>query len=440
MRVNKKSSARGLVAKALYEQARAKQALTGQNYSSAWYETVGHLASGSHVESDNEREGNLQDWIYSIPLEELTSKKREQQIERRPVIERTSQETVVKPLAASVAEVFASLADQPPQEDLAAYLSQLAVAAYQDKDVLEPLIVAEGAGNFSWFEQSGSAAFGCVFHGHPIIAFRGTSSLRYAAVDLLIFPWGKPIRHFGFNLAWRRVRKQVLYWLDSIKPEKGLILTGHSLGGAIAFLAAYELADRGVDAVVTFGAPRPGMHGFAHEYNTRLCGSSRHGHNKTLYGVTRRYTNDTDMVPRVPPPLLYRHVGDSGCHLQNNGAIRLQHPDSFIGRLIEKGGDLATHVLGQQVFEVPGYIYGYSREPTGRINVKLLLMSVVYNILKWFGLGVWMTGFIASFLGILTIPLAAYDLSCHPSKGYIKSFFSTSRYKAVVLSWPFLTD
>lgn len=321
--------------------------------------------------------------------------------------------------------------DFPPGDALAAYLAQLAVAAYQDREVLEPLLVSEGAINFSWFEKSGSAAFGCVLHGHPVIAFRGTSSLRYAVVDLLILPWGIPIRHFGFNLAWRRVRKQVLCWLDSLDTVKGIVFTGHSLGGAMAFLAAEELSDYTVDAVVTFGAPRPGMYGFAYKYNNKRCGRMSGGGHKSLYRVTRRYTNDTDVISRIPPPPLYKHVGGLVRSLGKDGKIEEEKPVSFLRRLCIQGNDLSLRVWNYR-YEL--FLGGEEKD------VDVRLTSIIFSFVKCFGPVAWLAGFFASFFGILFIPMAVYDFLCHSSRGYIRSFFFHGRYQSLALPWDFLDE
>lgn len=57
---------------------------------------------------------------------------------------------------------------------------------------------------------------------------------------------------------------------------------GHSLGGALATLAAYDFRkkawDNGVDlrvACYTFGAPRVGNHSYARQYN-EICNDTFH--------------------------------------------------------------------------------------------------------------------------------------------------------------------
>jgi len=80
-----------------------------------------------------------------------------------------------------------------------------------------------------------------------------------------------------------------------------LVFGGHSLGGALAVLAAMKAvgAGRDVSAVYTFGMPRAGNTAFAESYN------------RTLGDRTYRFVYEVDVVPTVPPtaPIDYRHIG-----------------------------------------------------------------------------------------------------------------------------------
>ncbi|KAL6759740.1 Alpha/Beta hydrolase protein [Haematococcus lacustris] len=82
-------------------------------------------------------------------------------------------------------------------------------------------------------------------------------------------------------------------------------ITGHSLGGALATLCAYELAarqspERARQAITmySFGAPRAGNKAFAARYNT-------------LVPDSWRVTNSNDIIPSVPRLLGYAHVKHS---------------------------------------------------------------------------------------------------------------------------------
>ena len=119
-------------------------------------------------------------------------------------------------------------------------------------------------------------------------------------------------------------------WLGSLPEDsRHLVLTGHSLGGGIAVVAAFDLAEQyDIRAVVTFGAPRVGLPEFRGSYHTKRCGA------RTLHAITRRYTHETDLVSRVPPPVLYCHVGDESV-VNSSGAIQRGRPPKGIVRFEE---------------------------------------------------------------------------------------------------------
>jgi len=90
-----------------------------------------------------------------------------------------------------------------------------------------------------------------------------------------------------------------------------LWITGHSLGGALAVLAAENLSAQGVEiqGVYTYGQPRVGDSKFAKNFDLRMK-------NKTY-----RFVYDEDVVPRVPSALQgYCHVGTE-CYLDREGKL-----------------------------------------------------------------------------------------------------------------------
>ena len=131
--------------------------------------------------------------------------------------------------------------------------------------------------------------------------------------------------HQGFLAAYRSVRCSVLRVVgeclaaaaeaeaeaagsSSSSPSSSaapwtILLTGHSLGGALATLCAYELAhlelaDAAVERLVVynFGSPRVGSGAFAAHFDASLPDAWR-------------VVNAADLVPRVPRLLGYAHVG-----------------------------------------------------------------------------------------------------------------------------------
>lgn len=111
--------------------------------------------------------------------------------------------------------------------------------------------------------------------------------------------------HYGFYTFWENLRDDVNVALDQVgcKDEQGdpVFITGHSLGGALAHLAAFTLQNRGykVSTMYSFEAPRVGNDKFAARYNA-IFGSE---------APCYRITHDHDPIVHGPPEFLgFIHV------------------------------------------------------------------------------------------------------------------------------------
>ena len=113
----------------------------------------------------------------------------------------------------------------------------------------------------------------------------------------------------GFTYAWNELRdvayNQTVHMMRKY-PSAKFYVTGHSLSGALASLAAADLAMNGIDIykVIIFGAPRAGNLGWAFFYNDLLG----------LKNSTFRVVNERDPVPHIPFTGVtfmrgYHHVG-----------------------------------------------------------------------------------------------------------------------------------
>ena len=188
---------------------------------------------------------------------------------------------------------------------------RLAALVYQHDDVIRAHLAAHRTEPFIVRRRAlGLKVLCCEMDDRHVIAFRGSSGLSWGLDPLIRFT-GKPPRHAGFDIGWEALRVPVREWLRHRPGTKPVVLTGHSLGGAIATVAALEL-HRGyeIGAVVTIGSPRPGGPAFVKRYQRRV------GH------VTRRYVNADDVVTRLPPAWKYAHVSD-GLFVDANGNVSL---------------------------------------------------------------------------------------------------------------------
>ncbi|WP_245608410.1 lipase family protein [Shewanella waksmanii] len=146
--------------------------------------------------------------------------------------------------------------------------------------------------------------FGCIaegktgpFKGDFVIAFRGTDRKRDVVTDLHCgissCSNGQPV-HAGFNHTFNSIKQQLEhYFLQAAKQTNSGLkvhVVGHSLGGAIANLAANWLKHRFKANVklYTFGAPRVGYPSFALKTVTST--------NNEIY----RCIHEGDPVPLVP--------------------------------------------------------------------------------------------------------------------------------------------
>ncbi len=177
------------------------------------------------------------------------------------------------------------------------WLSELSMLTYAREATVLTALERGGVREVSILEHEGTR---CVIAG-DLVAFRGTADERdlWRDLDAVRVPEGAGEVHRGFQKALD------LVWSDLGARLAGrtVTFTGHSLGGALATIAAAR--HERTRAVYTFGSPRVGDSAFGEH----------------LRAPVYRVVNNTDLVPHLPPPIGYAHVGEL-YHLDTDGVLR----------------------------------------------------------------------------------------------------------------------
>lgn len=133
------------------------------------------------------------------------------------------------------------------------------------------------------------------------------------------------LAHRGFYSIYLSIRDQLLqfYRVASSTLEE-LYITGHSLGGALSTLCAFDFAPIAAPALLThysFAAPRSGNDKYAEVFNTSLP-------------TTLRIANTEDIVPQLPPAVwvgyIYEQTGGLVSFTANLGNSRDNHIKAYI--------------------------------------------------------------------------------------------------------------
>ena len=187
---------------------------------------------------------------------------------------------------------------------------------------------------------------------YNLLVFRGTKVPQDWMTDLACTParfdWiftAAPALgeiHAGFGHCLSDGLKEIVRILSARDQTKRLLVTGHSLGGALAALApvCFSVMNtniRPVGAIYTFGQPRIGLHGFCTTYSQMLA-------NRLV-----RFVNKQDLVPRVP--LRGWDYADEGLmiHFDSQGvpAVESMEWRGFLARTLQSLGDfwsIVSHI------------------------------------------------------------------------------------------------
>jgi hypothetical protein len=189
------------------------------------------------------------------------------------------------------------------------WLAEIALLTYADANFAVPRFESAGLGVGGTQPLNGPSTQCYVTHTkeYVIVAFRGTQvykpGLKRELAEVLrdevndihtdakfqLVRWDGPGHvHKGFKDAlgevWASKLQPFLRRLRNDNPSRSFWFTGHSLGGALATLAADRFGN--VAGLYTFGSPRVGDRVFAEALGRKV--------------PTYRFVNNNDVVARVP--------------------------------------------------------------------------------------------------------------------------------------------
>ena len=207
----------------------------------------------------------------------------------------------------------------------ALWLADVSQLVYLQPDFVQKQLRRWGFDATEWIADSDTdtQAMVAACSSHVVVAFRGTRGKTDILTDLKFrktafragpeggAPAGRVHRGFAGSLdsVWAAVHGAVQRQALA-RPQRPVFVCGHSLGAALATLAARRLVGHGqaVAGVYLYGSPRVGNDDFCDDYN------------RVLQDRTFLHVNRSDIVTRVPPRWLgFRHVAGQARRFEGDG-------------------------------------------------------------------------------------------------------------------------
>lgn len=214
----------------------------------------------------------------------------------------------------------------------ALYLAAASNLAYEDSQKIEQQVGEWGYPKYRFLDAGGSTqGFVCANDQVLWLVFRGTEvkKLNDIFTDLefeLVKNPGGGKTHIGFSRGIAEVWSEVNAAFEELYTHQSIWISGHSLGAALAILAAERLhreKQLTAQGIYTFGQPRVGNFTYSRVVD------------KAFPKRCLRFVNNNDIVPRVPPPGLILRYWHSLSPMYIDAESRLRPNISLVGRVWE---------------------------------------------------------------------------------------------------------
>ena len=218
------------------------------------------------------------------------------------------------------------------------------------------------------YDCKGTQAILLSYGDYIVLAFRGTEpkSIRDIRSDadgvLIDCPVTKGLVHKGFNDAYELVADDIQKKLnEEAYADKILFITGHSLGGALATVAAKRLDHKaGIGACYTYGSPRVGNKEW-------ICG---------LKTPIYRIVNAADAVTMLPPGgIVVGVLGSIVQFIPSVGALLKKALVSRFGGYMHAGNMRYLENAEPGQFEKVELLYS--------VSLPYRIKGLIYNQLSW---------------------------------------------------------
>jgi hypothetical protein len=201
------------------------------------------------------------------------------------------------------------------------WLAEISTLVYAGEDFAGQWFEKAGFDNVTFYTKDSTQCYVSSNDNFAVVAFRGSEIWKRegkfdlgkifadlgADVDIWLTDWQNGSKvHRGFKNALEEVWTDLFVDIQTLH-DKGckIWFTGHSLGAALATLAADRYPH--TTGLYTYGSPRVGDDKFKENFNVTAF----------------RMVNNSDLATRVPPPGFYEHVGELR-FIDANGTIHKQ--------------------------------------------------------------------------------------------------------------------